>query len=57
MSIRCDLDRHRARRRSPDSIAARIASEDRTLDHFLLLNGLDKSTPLTAGESYKLVID
>jgi predicted Zn-dependent protease len=38
-------------------MAARMALQDRTLDHFLLLNGLDKATPLTVGESYKLVVE
>ena len=40
-----------------DSMAARMALQDRTLDHFLLLNGLDKASPLTVGESYKLVVE
>jgi predicted Zn-dependent protease len=39
------------------SLAARMALQDRTLDHFLLLNGLDSASPVTAGESYKLVVE
>jgi predicted Zn-dependent protease len=42
---------------TPDSLAGRMALQDRTLDHFLLLNGLDKTSQLTVGESYKLVVD
>lgn len=40
-----------------DNMAARLALQDRTLDHFLLLNGLDKASPLTVGQSYKLVVE
>ena len=42
---------------TPDSMAARMASQDRTVDHFLLLNGLDKASALTTGQNYKLVIE
>jgi predicted Zn-dependent protease len=40
-----------------DSIAARMAVADRPLEHFLLLNGLEKGGPLQAGRRYKIVVD
>ncbi len=36
-------------------MARRMASADRPLDQFLLLNGLEKSGPLEAGQKYKIV--
>lgn len=40
-----------------ESMADHMAVPDRTLEHFLLLNGLDKAGRLTVGESYKLVVE
>ncbi len=38
------------------ALAARMPV-DRALERFLLLNGLDRSGPLTAGERYKIVVE
>jgi predicted Zn-dependent protease len=40
-----------------DAIAARMAVSDRPLEHFLLLNGLEKGGPLQPGQRYKIVVD
>jgi predicted Zn-dependent protease len=40
-----------------DSVAARMAVSDRPLEHFLLLNGLEKGGPLQAGQRYKIVVE
>ncbi|HLH47705.1 MAG TPA: M48 family metalloprotease [Roseiarcus sp.] len=40
-----------------DGIAARMAVADRPLEHFLLLNGLEKGGPLQPGQRYKIVVD
>jgi predicted Zn-dependent protease len=40
-----------------DAIASRMAVSDRPLEHFLLLNGLEKSGPLDAGQHYKIVVE
>jgi predicted Zn-dependent protease len=40
-----------------DAIAGRMAVSDRPLEHFLLLNGLEKGGPLQAGQRYKIVVD
>ncbi len=40
-----------------DGIAARMAVSDRPLEHFLLLNGLEKGGPLQPGQRYKIVAD
>ncbi|HLJ71027.1 MAG TPA: M48 family metalloprotease [Roseiarcus sp.] len=40
-----------------DSIAARMAVSDRPLEHFLLLNGLEKGGPLQSGQRYKIVVE
>ncbi len=40
-----------------DSVAARMAVTDRPLEHFLLLNGLEKGGPLRPGQRYKIVVE
>ena len=40
-----------------DGIAGRMAVSDRPLEHFLLLNGLEKGGPLQSGQRYKIVVD
>ena len=40
-----------------EAFAARIIAPDRPLEHFMLLNGLEKAGPLKAGEKYKLVVE
>jgi predicted Zn-dependent protease len=40
-----------------DGIAGRMAVTDRPLEHFLLLNGLEKGGPLMPGQHYKIVVD
>lgn len=42
---------------SPATLAARMAGQDRPLDLFLLLNGLDRGSRLTAGQRYKIVTE
>ena len=42
---------------SIDTLAARMAIADRPRDYFLMLNGLDKSDRLKAGERYKIVVE
>jgi predicted Zn-dependent protease len=39
-----------------ESMAARMAV-DRPLERFLLLNGLDRGTPLRAGDRYKIIVE
>jgi predicted Zn-dependent protease len=40
-----------------EELARGMAIADRPLEHFLLLNGLEAAGPLTAGESYKSVVE
>jgi predicted Zn-dependent protease len=40
-----------------DEFARRMATSDRPLETFLLLNGLERGAALHTGESYKLVVD
>ncbi|MDJ1157409.1 M48 family metalloprotease [Chelatococcus sp. SYSU_G07232] len=40
-----------------EGLAARMAGVDRHLERFLVLNGLDRPGPLTAGEAYKIVME
>jgi predicted Zn-dependent protease len=42
---------------TPEALAARMAANDRQLDRFLVLNGLDRGAALTPGERYKLVVE
>lgn len=42
---------------TPDSLARRMATPNRGLDYFLMLNGLQKGKPLDAGERYKIVTE
>ncbi len=39
------------------SLAARMASDDKALDQFLILNGLDRNTALMPGQRYKLIVE
>ncbi len=39
------------------SLAAQMASDDKALDQFLILNGLDRNTALTPGQRYKLIVE
>lgn len=39
------------------SMAQRMVTPNRPLEYFLLLNGLDPSSPLVAGEKYKIVTE
>jgi predicted Zn-dependent protease len=47
----------RAESASPEALAQRMQGVERPLDLFLLLNGIDRGQPLTAGESYKLIVE
>ena len=38
-------------------MAKKMATTDRPLDQFLLLNGLEGAGPLKAGERYKIVVE
>ena len=40
-----------------ESLAQRMKGQDRPLDLFLVLRGLDAGAPLKAGERYKVVVD
>jgi predicted Zn-dependent protease len=40
-----------------DGLAGRMAVPDRPLEHFLLLNGLEKGGALQAGQRFKIVVD
>src|SRR6202000_2789387 len=40
-----------------DGVESRMAVTDRPLEHFLLLNGLEKGGPLLAGQKYKIVVE
>ena len=40
---------------TPASLAGRMASTDRPLEQFLILNGLDRNAKLTPGQRYKIV--
>jgi predicted Zn-dependent protease len=42
---------------SVETLASRMVVPDRPLDHFLLLNGLDRGGSLRAGETYKIVTE
>ena len=42
---------------SVDSLSRRMATVDRSLDVFLLLNGLSPGASLKYGETYKIVVD
>ena len=40
-----------------DSMAGKMAVDDRAADYFLVLNGLERSSPLMAGRQYKIVVE
>ena len=42
---------------TPDTMAARMAFVPEALDQFLILNGLERGTPLVAGQRYKIVAE
>jgi predicted Zn-dependent protease len=42
---------------SAATLARRMAVEDRPLEQFLILNGLDRAAALTAGQRYKVIVD
>ncbi len=42
---------------SLESLSARMAVADRPREHFLLLNGLEKTASLKSGERYKIVVE
>ena len=44
-------------RDTPASLAARMVTPDRPLEHFLLLNGLESGATLKSGERYKIVVE
>ena len=53
-----DPARHRRRRRQPgDAWPARMPEQDRALELFLLLNGLERNAALTPGQRYKIVAE
>jgi predicted Zn-dependent protease len=39
------------------SLAGRMASDDRALDQFLILNALDRGASVTPGQRYKLIVE
>jgi predicted Zn-dependent protease len=39
------------------TLAARMTTPNRPLEYFMLLNGLDQTTPIIPGESYKIVTE
>ncbi|PNG27085.1 Zn-dependent protease [Methylocella silvestris] len=41
----------------PQDFAEKMATPDRTLEFFRLINGLEASAPLQAGERYKIVVE
>ncbi len=42
---------------TPSSLAAQMATDEKALDQFLILNGLDRSSALTPGQRYKLIVE
>lgn len=42
---------------TPESLAAQMTTPNRPLEYFRLLNGLDESEPVVAGERYKIVTE
>jgi predicted Zn-dependent protease len=42
---------------TPASMAGRMQSQDRALEQFLMLNGLDRNKPLVPGQRYKVVAE
>jgi predicted Zn-dependent protease len=42
---------------TPESFAQRMAIADRPLDHFLLLNGLEKNAALDPSQRYKVIVE
>lgn len=40
-----------------ESLARGMASEDRAIEQFLILNGLERASPLTPGRRYKLIVE
>jgi predicted Zn-dependent protease len=42
---------------TPVTMAARMAFVPEALDQFLILNGLERGTPLVAGQRYKIVVE
>lgn len=42
---------------TPDSLSRRMAVQDRALDRFLVLNGLEKGAGLRPGQGYKIVVE
>jgi predicted Zn-dependent protease len=39
------------------TLAARMATDDKALDQFLILNGLDRGASLVPGQRYKIIIE
>jgi predicted Zn-dependent protease len=39
------------------SLASQMATDDKPLDQFLILNGLDRGTAITPGRRYKLIVE
>lgn len=42
---------------TPQSMAARMATDERALEQFLILNGLERSAALTPGRRYKIIAE
>ncbi len=42
---------------TPETLSARMTAQDRPLDLFLVLNGLEAGASLTPGERYKIVVE
>ncbi|MCO4052577.1 MAG: M48 family metalloprotease [Bosea sp.] len=42
---------------TPATLASRMAPDERALDQFLILNGLDRGAALTPGQRYKLIVE
>ena len=40
-----------------ESLAGRMATTDRAVDRFLVLNGLDRPSAVKPGQSYKIVVE
>jgi predicted Zn-dependent protease len=42
---------------TPATLVSRMAPDERALDQFLILNGLDRGAALTPGQRYKLIVE
>jgi predicted Zn-dependent protease len=40
-----------------ERLASRMAVPDRPVDRFLILNGLERNSPLIPGERYKIIVE